>query len=103
MPDPVTGPLSRDELKVLADAPFGAATKAIRKHDPLWGRVPGETFEWDVRATRTTFEVGRATVEAESQEEADRLADELTDDDFSWHVSDCDADDFIIETVKIAK
>lgn len=76
--DPVTGPLTRDKLKELAEAPHGVATQTIRRFDPLWGRRPGEKFRWLVTAT---CEV-RAYVEAADKEEAMRLACNLEDNEF---------------------
>lgn len=87
--DPITGPMPRAEFKALVEAPFGEATKAIRKYDPLFGRKPGEKLKWEVRC-RSTME-GWAYVEAENEDEADKLAAKLSCNDVDW----CDySDDF---------
>lgn len=70
-----TGPLTPDELKALAEAPYGEATKAIRKHDPMFGRKPGEKVEWQLLARNTSTFV--AYVEAETEDEAHELARKL--------------------------
>lgn len=98
-PDPVTGPLSRQQLAELASAPFGAATEAIRKHDPLWGRSEGEKINWAVTVKRSRRDEGRAVVQASSQKEAAMLADDLTDDDIDWD-EDCDFEIVSVEPAK---
>ncbi len=95
--DPITGPISAQELKALAVAPFGAAAKAIRKHDPFWGRGEGEKIKWIVKCSRR--DEGIAEIMAASQDEADDLADELSCDDVEW---DSDDDDFKIVSVEPA-
>lgn len=88
--DPVTGPLSREQFAALVAAPFGEATKAIRKHDPLYGRDEGEPIKWKVKFRRTSTEVGFAYVEAATEEGANALADELDDHKISWDYDDSD-------------
>lgn len=95
--DPVTGPLSRDQFRELVDAPFGKATEVIRKYDPLFGRKEGEKFSWKVIASSTSTMV--AYVEAENEDEAKKLADELDDDAFD----SCNDGDITIESVKPKK
>lgn len=75
--DPVSGPLSKDELRALVDAPFGQATKIIRRHDPLYGRAPGEKIRWKVRLEGHMQ--GTAYVEAATEKEASDLADKITE------------------------
>ena len=79
MRDPVSGALTREQLTELVNAPFGEATKAIRKIDPLWGVREGQKIKWKVTFTRETRETGHATVEAETEEEAETLAQNLKD------------------------
>ena len=78
--DPVTGPLSREELAALAAAPAGVAAEKIREHDPFWGRGDGEKIRWKVTG-RSNAKV-EAYVMAASQEEANELADKLGDAEF---------------------
>lgn len=99
MRDPVTGPLSREKLHELADAPFGAALKEIRKFDPLYGIRDGDLVKWRVKATRMAREDGVAEVEAASIEGAKRLAEELDADDFDWDEFNSDIGDLEIEDV----
>lgn len=96
--DPTFGPLSREKLFDLAAAPFGEALKEIRKHDPLYGLQVGETIKWRVRAVRQARETGFAYVDADTAENAQRLAEALTEDKFCWECDD--ADDFDIESVE---
>ena len=77
--DPVTGPLSRQEFAELVTVPYGEATKRIRKHDPFYQNGKGK-----FRVKASGRMTGTAYVEASSQEEADKLADDLTDADFDW-------------------
>ncbi len=75
------GPLSQEEFKALVEAPYGAAKLAIQKHDPLWGRDepdPGEKRKW------------RVTVEAETEEEAEELAQAIPDSQINWDYEDSD-------------
>lgn len=81
--DPVSGPLSREELRALAAAPHGQAVKVIRKHDPLFGRQEGEKIEWSVEYTAEIK--GYATVMATSLKEAEKEADNLEVANISWH------------------
>jgi hypothetical protein len=97
--DPVTGPLSRKELQDAAAAPFGEARKIIRKHDPLWGLPAGEKIEWIVECRRTGRSDGTASVKASSQEEAEKLAEGLSDFDVDWD----DDGDFEIISVEPTK
>ena len=80
--DPVSGPITREKLRELVAAPFGAATKAIQEIDPLYGRKEGEKFRWKITADCSMR--GTAYVEAASQDEADNLADDLQDAAFDW-------------------
>lgn len=82
--DPITGPLSRDEFKALVVAPFGAAAKIIRTHDPLWGLKAGDKIEWKVTATRTVEQTGTGWVKASTKEEAEKLAEGLGSGDLDW-------------------
>lgn len=86
MSDPVSGPLTRDELRALTDAPFGEAAKVIRKHDPLFGRAPGEKLDWLV-----VLEVSgqaRCVVTACSEAEARELALDSTAAEIDFTVID---------------
>lgn len=82
MMDPVTGPIPRLLFKGLVGAAHGQALKAIRQFDPLFGREPGEKIKWQVTAECRVR--GYATIEATSQNEANRLARDLLDAEFSW-------------------
>lgn len=83
--DPVYGPIPKAEFAELVAAPYGEATKRIRKYDPFYKREEGEKIRFRVEATGRMHGVGY--VEASNQEEADKLADELTDASFDWRDS----------------
>lgn len=89
--DPVTGPFSRDEFSALVNAPYGQAWKAIRKHDPLFGRTSGERFKWLVTLEQDCPMRAHAFVEACSEDEARELAENLPFNDLDWNVIDCAA------------
>jgi hypothetical protein len=80
--DPVSGPLSRQQLAELVTAPFGKAVEVIREYDPQFGRKPGEKYRWRIKA-RCEME-GTAYVMAADEKEANKLADEITDAAFDW-------------------
>lgn len=86
MNDPVTGPIPRETFAKLVAAPHGEAARTIRQYDPLWGKAPGEKVRWKVECTAKQF--GTAYVEASSQEEADKLADELDSGEVDWCYDD---------------
>jgi len=86
--DPVSGPVPREILKSLVDAPFGEALKTIRKYDPLYGRIEGEPVKWRVHFERELVESGSAIVEASSEKEALEIAELLDENDVSWDDAD---------------
>lgn len=94
--DPITGPISRDELKALSAAPFGDAAKAIRKHDPLWGLEDGSEIKWKIEFRRE--QTGYAIVRAATEKGAGLLADKIPADAIEW-----EDDDISIETIDPAK
>ena len=85
--DPVTGPVPREKFNEIVNAPYGQATKLIRKYDPLYGRN-GEKFKWAVRFTREVEEEGWGHVEAATEEEAIELGRKLDPDKLNWDVGD---------------
>lgn len=95
--DSITGPLPREKLKELIAAPHGQARKIIQKYDPEWGRTPGEKFEWKIIVRRSGADQGTAYIKAASKEEADKLADDLTEAEVDW---DYDSIDFEILSVE---
>lgn len=97
--DRATGPIPREEFMALVSAPFGAAEKAIRKYDPLWGRKEGEKIKWRVTFTRTVRETGYSTVEAADQKEAEKLADDIPDNKIDWDHFGGDSD---IDSLEVA-
>jgi hypothetical protein len=94
--DAVSGPLPRERLRELVEAPHGHAAKEIQKYDPQWGRRDGEKFEWEVRCTAVM--TGRAIVLASSQDEADKAADELSEAEIDWEIG---GEGFEVESVEV--
>lgn len=89
------GPIPRDEFMKLVEAPFGEAIKRIRKWDPLYGRAKGEKIKWKVECRGELY--GTAYVEAATQEEADKLADDLDCGAVDWGDG---SSDFEIDSVE---
>jgi hypothetical protein len=96
--DPATGPFTRQQINEMVAAPYGEATKLIRKVDPFWGREEGEKVRWRVNASGRLH--GTAFVQAPSLKEADKLANELTALDFDWGSG---SDDFDILNIELDK
>ncbi|GHA15383.1 hypothetical protein GCM10007989_07690 [Devosia pacifica] len=87
MSHPATGPISPDELRRIADMPYGAAQAELQKHDPLWGKLPreeGEQIEWKVFVTQEVTMEAFVRVTAASAEEAMEIAETMPEGDFSW-------------------
>jgi hypothetical protein len=95
MNDPISGPVPRDVFKTLVSVPYGKAREVIRKYDPMWGVEEGEKVRWKVTCYYT--HVGVAYVEAANQEEADDLANDLLDSDFSFDYGNGDIDIIDVE------
>ena len=96
--DPISGPIPREKFVELINAPFGEATKVIRKYDPLYGREDGEVIRWNVKFARKAYETGYATVEASSKEEAEKIASEMSGSKIDWEP---DYDDELGEIIDI--
>jgi hypothetical protein len=86
MTHPSTGPLDPEELKALADAPCGAAVKAIRKHDPLYARKEGEVLDWLVtfEGNITGFAYVKATNEEDAKKKAAKIKSDGWGDEIEW-------------------
>jgi hypothetical protein len=83
-----TGPISADEMRALADAPYGKAAEELRKHDPFWGRGEGEIIKWRVDLSKHVTMIGHVVVEAASEKEAEALADAIPDEKVQWEPYD---------------
>lgn len=97
---PVFGPLPVAEWQAALAAPHGQATKIIRKYDPQWGRASGEKFEWTVKVERSGSSLGTATIKASSQEEANKIADALSEADIDWDDDDTGFEILSVEPTK---
>lgn len=96
--DPITGPLPREKLRELVDAPYGEATQVLRQYDPEWGLKPGQKIEWEVVVERDVTGLGVAHVMAGSLKEAEKLTDDLCNSDIDW--DDDGFQDFVVKSVK---
>lgn len=97
--DPVSGPLPREKLQALADAPHGDARDIIRQYDPLWGLPAGAKIEFEVEFRADV--VGYALVKASSIEEARKLAATLNKQEVEFDPSD--AEDWKVMRVEPVK
>lgn len=99
-----TGPLTADELKALANAPHGQALQTIRKHDPLYGKLAsdGEPRMWRVKLLKEVTAVGYVKVEAVTAEDAEALANGVSDHKIDWDYDDDDGCGSWVEEVKPA-
>lgn len=97
--DPVTGPLSRDEFAEAVKAPCGKAAAIIRRHDPLWGRKPGEKIRWKIEVKGRMY--GTAYVMAADQKEADKLADDIDSAAVDWDDWNSDLEIITVEPDKL--
>lgn len=96
MKDPVSGPISVEELKALAELPFGQAEAELRKHDPLWGKPAKDHDEqkpikWKVFVTQEVTMEAFVTVEAVSEEEAMEIAETMSEGELSWDYNSSDS------------
>lgn len=90
MAHPISGPISPEELKALADAPYGKAAVELRKYDPLWGKLsrdaddPQPVIAWNVCLSQEVTMRAHVTVEARTEEEAMEIAENLSEQKLSW-------------------
>jgi hypothetical protein len=92
---PSFGPVPPNEFAEAQRAPFGQATKILRKYDPLFGRVgPGPTKTFRISVRKRVYRTDSASVEVEATDEAQArdLIDEMDWNKFSWDEG-CDEDD----------
>lgn len=84
------GPLSPEQFQEAVNAPAGGAAAILRKHDPLWGKLPAEDgvpIKWKVRLRQEVTMCAYLTIEAVTEEQALALAEtEATakGGDLSW-------------------
>lgn len=105
MTHPSFGVLTKEEFDQARNAPAGGAAQIIRKKDPLWGLVRGETKTFKVEVSKRVYRTDTATVEVEAQDEdqARLLIDNMDWDEFKWFEGfDEDEDDHEIDSVKEA-
>lgn len=98
MPSSSFGPMKQEEFAALVEAPYGAAAKAIRKHDPFWGREEGASIEWRVTGTCEIIEEGTAIVTAKTKEEALEAAEKLSWE--KWSVRGREREPFTAEAAE---
>ena len=100
MGHPATGPISPEQMRELADAPYGKAAEVLRLHDPLFGKKEGDKIKWRVEVETEARMVATTIVEAISKEEAEAIVSKRDANSFDW---DCyDANGFNVESVEPA-
>src|SRR5690606_28907904 len=105
MTHPSFGVLTKEEFEQARNAPAGGAAQIIRKKDPIWGLVKGETKTFKVEVSKKVYRTDTATVEVEAcdEKQAETIIDNMDWDDFKWSEGyDEDEDDHEIYSVKEA-
>ena len=101
------GPVPPDKFSEAVNSPSGGAAKIIRKFVPGFGITPNEKGELKFRFTcqRTIIALERAKVEveADSEEAAEKLLDEMDWEHFHWSDYGCQdkADYDVLDCVQI--
>lgn len=96
MAHPATGPISPEQMRELANAPYGKAAEVLRQHDPLWGKLhhdadaPAAPIKWKVFVTQQVTMEAYAKVEALTEEDALEIVGTMRASEFSWDLSDTD-------------
>lgn len=73
-----SGPISPEELQRIAELPYGQAQRELRKHDPMYGVKPGDKIKFTVELVTHARLRAYTTVEAESEEEAMKIAEKIS-------------------------
>lgn len=88
MGHPATGPISPEEMRALADAPYGKAAEVLRKHDPAWGlgTADNPNIKWEVVLVGSAPVYAIVEVEAPTEEAARKMALALKVGRSDWEV-----------------
>jgi len=100
-PSPISGPISPDELRRIAELPYGKAAEELRKHDPAWGLATQDNphIKWTVTVTAMRPVYTEIEVEAPDEAAAKKLA--LREADgvgrYDWE----DDDTYSVEDIRV--
>lgn len=88
MGHPATGPISPEQMRALADAPYGKAAEVLRKHDPAWGMSDPDRplRKYDVILTAMMPASAVVEVEATSPEQARKIAMSERFSNLDWDI-----------------
>lgn len=102
---PISGPISPEELKALAELPYGKAQDELRKHDPAWGlSTPDKPLiKWAVTLTANMPVYAEVEVEAPDEATARKMALQMDIPDRDWERDFSSPDDIDVESLESAK
>jgi hypothetical protein len=88
MKHPISGPISPEELRAIADLPYGKAGAELRKHDPAWGLGSAENpnIKWDVVLVGSAPVTTVVTVEAPDEATAKKAAMSIRVHRSDWEI-----------------
>lgn len=88
MAHPATGPITPEQMRALADAPFGKAAEALRKHDPAWGLASPDNplRKYDVTLTAMLPATAVVEVEATNPDQARKIAMQERFSSLDWDI-----------------
>lgn len=88
MGHPATGPISPEQMRALADAPYGKAGEVLRKYDPAWGLSGPEAplRKYDVTLSAMLPATAYIEVEATNPEQARKIAMQERYSNLDWDI-----------------
>jgi hypothetical protein len=104
MGHPATGPISPEQMRALADAPYGKAAEVLRKHDPAWGLSSPDNplRKYDVILSAMLPASALVEIEATSPEQARKIAMAERFSNLDWDV-DGNPEDVEVQEVEARK
>lgn len=89
MAHPATGPITPEQMRALADAPFGKAAEVLRLHDPAWGLASegNPLRKYDVTLVAMLPAYAVVTVEATTEDQARTIAMKERFANLDWDVN----------------
>jgi hypothetical protein len=104
MAHPATGPISPEQMRALADAPYGKAAEVLRRHDPAWGLSGPDAplRKYEVTLTAMLPATAVVEVEATNPEQAKKIAMQERFANLDWDV-DGGPEDVEVQDVEVRK
>jgi hypothetical protein len=104
MGHPATGPITPEQMRALADAPYGKAGEVLRRHDPAWGLSGPDTplRKYDVTLTAMLPAYAVVEVEATNPEQARKIAMQERFANLDWDI-DGNPEDVEVQDVDLRK